>query len=1278
MSSLDGVMIQGIRSFGPKDVDRGHLKFLSPLTLILGENGCGKTTIIETLKYATTGDMPPGSNRGQSFIHDPTMAKEATVRAQVKLVFNNVRGEKMIAQRIFEGTQKARQITVKTLDGTLTRMQQGKEPVSVNKKCADFDAEMFVALGVTKPILNYVIFCHQEESNWPLDEGKKLKERFDAIFDATEYLKCIKSMKDHVKDLRNTVGVKKAEADSSRKDHEEAELLKREISTQRSRLAVSEDKVAKYKKECETLITELRRLQKIEKEAGAIEVEKTRQETLLGELKRNIESLEENLKRPGCLQVSSEVTEAELDEMMQQMVSSLAQKKRDAERDQDLLEGVERRSVQHKDTVSKLNVQLGKREAEEERFRHLRVERDSTVRELYGRHGREAPTATGELTEKDVRAAMTFMQEVLRKADADQQRVAAEVSAALERAQARVDTVRDEKTKLESELDHKRAQLEANYAEGKEIQERLAAARGSSSKLKELDATLANIDTRMDTAKNALDVDVVKARLRENEGKVVALEGEIRSLEAEKDAILANLSVKNELAIHEESLNKKEGEIRRLMNKNVDTFTTLDMADVPRDRLSQHLTAKCPSLLTLCNKNEAELKRSQKKLNSQEVTQRHLQERLASLERSLAEERSELDATLQGTDLATELAAVSAQAADLEKDHGQLVAMQRLNSGYVDRLERAQPCPLCHRDFETPGEAAELVDELRRKMDGLPREILEADEKKRRAKERYDDLLTLRPKHDHLQRLRENELPAVRAQLEEAQAELRALQQSHAALQQQAQETERHRRMADELRTDVSRIDERQRDVRQLRADRRRDEARLHQYHEELRRLGDERNDVSAERLRLEKLQADRSQLERRGNELERANETLRTESAALEGEAGDLEARYLAATASREQATVKGRAREEEQRSGFEAVRAEVDKLRGFNDALLAYARDNRAQELLTVRRQLRDLAETAREDAAEAARLRQNIDTCREHLRSQESRQRDLDDHKKLRRQRREEQCSLEAIAGLERQLAGYDTHSVREERRRLEAEHSRVTMTVCSEEGAQKQIREVVRDRSRKLSQEQFSSAERIYRQCKLELVCHSLAVKDLQTYAKALDDAIIRFHSKRMERINVIVRELWRATYQGNDIDYIEIKTDQCSGDSRRTTYNYRVVMVKQSTELEMRGRCSAGQKVLASLIIRMALAETFGVNCGMLALDEPTTNLDRANIGSLAQALEHIVRKRAVQRNFQLVIITHDEDFLAALSRTEYVDRFYKVHRNEGGLSRITKCSTSSM
>lgn len=120
------------------------------------------------------------------------------------------------------------------------------------------------------------------------------------------------------------------------------------------------------------------------------------------------------------------------------------------------------------------------------------------------------------------------------------------------------------------------------------------------------------------------------------------------------------------------------------------------------------------------------------------------------------------------------------------------------------------------------------------------------------------------------------------------------------------------------------------------------------------------------------------------------------------------------------------------------------------------------------------------------------------------------------------------------------------------------------------------------------------------------------------------------------------------------------------------YILTVVQVKNNVELEMRGRCSAGQKVLACLVIRMALAETFSSHCGILALDEPTTNLDRENIQSLSGALSRIIDDRANQRNFQLLIITHDEDFLNNIITGQSVDNYWKVKRNQSGFSIIEK------
>lgn len=60
------------------------------------------------------------------------------------------------------------------------------------------------------------------------------------------------------------------------------------------------------------------------------------------------------------------------------------------------------------------------------------------------------------------------------------------------------------------------------------------------------------------------------------------------------------------------------------------------------------------------------------------------------------------------------------------------------------------------------------------------------------------------------------------------------------------------------------------------------------------------------------------------------------------------------------------------------------------------------------------------------------------------------------------------------------------------------------------------------------------------------------KDLQKYYSAIDYAMLHFHKDRMNSINTIIRELWRLIYKGNDIDYIEIKTDDASKDESFVT------------------------------------------------------------------------------------------------------------------------------
>ena len=60
-------------------------------------------------------------------------------------------------------------------------------------------------------------------------------------------------------------------------------------------------------------------------------------------------------------------------------------------------------------------------------------------------------------------------------------------------------------------------------------------------------------------------------------------------------------------------------------------------------------------------------------------------------------------------------------------------------------------------------------------------------------------------------------------------------------------------------------------------------------------------------------------------------------------------------------------------------------------------------------------------------------------------------------------------------------------------------------------------------------------------------------------------------------------------------------------------------------------------MLACLITRLALAEVFGSSCGIIALDEPTTNLDQKNIESLAFSLGQLIQARQGHEGFQILV-----------------------------------------
>ena len=312
----------------------------------------------------------------------------------------------------------------------------------------------------------------------------------------------------------------------------------------------------------------------------------------------------------------------------------------------------------------------------------------------------------------------------------------------------------------------------------------------------------------------------------------------------------------------------------------------------------------------------------------------------------------------------------------------------------------------------------------------------------------------------------------------------------------------------------------------------------------------------------------------------------------------------------------------------------------------------------------------------------LNPKIHSINSELTSQDRHKRTILENLNYRSLKKEHALVLEQLNDVKQKLGATDFsreyQDAQRKLQRLEQERQRLLLSKAEKNGALKEICIQISSIEQKLELNPYKNIDEAYRKANIKFETTSMAVADLDNYFSALDKALQTFHSLKIKEINKIIRELWQLTYRGEDIDMIELVSGQDSsgGENKAArSYNYRVMMYKGDTCLEMRGRCSAGQRVLAAVVIRLALAETFCLNCGILALDEPTTNLDEANKAGLAHALARIIATRTKQQNFQILTITHDEDFVRLISNelssqtnVSMPEYYFRVSRQEEGKS----------
>ena len=1357
------LLIKGIRAFAP---DHDHvITFPKPLTLIVGSNGAGKTTIIECLKMGSTGELPPSARSGQAFIHDPKVADATEVKAQIKLRFQNSIGKPFVVIRSFQLVQKSGgKLEKKDLDQIIQMVDENTgEKVSLTKKCADINAEVPILMGVSKAILENVVFVHQEDSNWPLGEGAVLKKKFDDIFSATKYTKALEQIRklrvEQVGEIKDAKG--KCETLRVRKDHAIKLTATRDDNEQKARaleaeIANVDENIEKAMKSVEDMTGALAGARRLAEEKLSVE---SKLSAVKAENERKVERIDN---------VYTESLE-ELEGLREQFTAKFATMKEELAQLQSEVKELHMQSDALKD----------KKDSEFQKVGRLQAEAEQHLKRLEKRveHAKQVARENAEIGQAICNAILNMSDDGEDNDDEeDDDDDDDEIVEATQNESARNDTQRPSKSERESTMKLFRKAL------GERLQVLQDAAKNAREKRQNAHAeatnAIVNVDMKIKRSEEKIkDKQKLREELRANidaitkdltqSATVVAVD-EYKKNEQEAKEIFDKRSKEVELAgdgktemseieSEIESIDKKLQALRSEQEEAARAGETQVKIRLKRDEIAAKKEALSSILNSRKDRLEAAFRGAQgvpePLLLSDEVKKIEKERREAAMlaERELASSKTMTESRRREVDAAEttlnnwkdDARVCEEQASDaptvvLLGDKGLLGvedAMHKINedikeaqktmeymrAGNVlltDYLQKAianTACPMCTRGFPNVKEMSAFEKRLRTIIDAAPDQLEINERKITECEAKREKLLGLTSITARYRELKEKRIPAaeddyVKARdtldeacvtergFERALEEAKKARDTVVAVVEDAATISRHAQELNTLETQLRMMpggmttgrdaeirsitaiagdldveqanrDNKENQLKVLRRKKERTDNELAQLDRNWRDAKDALADAERNQLKTISLREEKKKLERDQDQATKDIETLERELPPLEDEKKKLER-------EREERVKVEKDNEDAVDDKTRTLQKSIDFFDSLNDPIQKYIESNARQTLKEIQKSFESADVKIDATLKKLATKQKEYKSKEKSVNKQSEIQRTLEDNIALQRGKKEEKELEMRIKELQETASKFgNVKDLGEELKRREKVYNQLEVTKAEAAGQVKTHREIARSSEKELNSAEYKNIDSRLSKETIRFQTLEMVNSDLNRYYTALDKALMAFHSSKMGDINKVVKELWQRTYRGQDIDYIQIRSDAEKQEGKtggKSSYNYRVVMICNGAELDMRGRCSAGQKVLACLIIRLALAETFCLNCGILALDEPTTNLDTPNAESLARSLIDIMHSRREQENFQLIVITHDVEFAHMLGQRQQADYYWRVTKDENQHSCVER------
>ncbi|KAG0668967.1 DNA repair protein rad50 [Maudiozyma exigua] len=1294
MSSVYKLSIQGIRSFDSND--RETIEFGTPLTLIVGMNGSGKTTIIECLKYATTGDLPPNS-KGGVFVHDPKITGEKDIRAQVKLAFTSANGLNMIVTRNIQLLVKRTTNTFKTLEGQLVAINQAGERTTLSTRSVELDAQVPLYMGVPKAILEYVIFCHQEDSLWPLSEPSNLKKKFDEIFQAMKFTKALDNLKSIKKDMAVDIKLLKQSVEHMKLDRDRSKATKMNIYQLEAKINEYQKETEKIEEDLNVITEKSDKLFKSNQDFQEVLSKVENLKTLKSITRNDIDRLQKTVNR-------IDLPQREIESMLLNFSETISEKETEINELEISLKASKDRASEMQTLCNELLAQQGVLKAKKEAYETNLMNIHSLGTNIANNYQFQEP-------DSDLLKFMTLLREKRKQYIDEVETFSNNVTKEIQKIDTQFADITYKNTVLQQKIDYSLSDKTKLQTKISNLKSEVNTMDFNSDDLDKQKQLLTQLNEQLISMEKDDSIKKIVSQIKEDNEKILQLENEMEGLQNKLVKTNEQAELFAKLGLTKDLLKEKQTLRDAIMNQLNSDEKFIHAQLSINDDLDLDFRKYFIGLQKKVAQSQKEFYDKDMKYNKLTYQKNDLEQKINASSKQIKTLTEDIESSLPEDCAIDDYNEILGESELSYKTALENLKMHQttleFNRKALDVASTKDCCYLCSRKFETPEFKTKLLSELKQKTDakfeitlkeiveeekttleelrGLEKFVIELKslrDTKAKAEAKLSDIKTdieVSNTERKIAKENDNQLIEEKNYLETT---LRSMIENYKSVKKEASGLQNDFDLLTTKLAAYGNSDGTIQSVSELQNEQRAKNDEMRKLRSHIAELQDSRevhnkkhsdlmSNIRKKSSTIDELERNIAKKNMLNSEIDQSNENLQKLDKEIISLKENLEIKEREKDEIKQKLdTAKGTLSKQlgTKREYQNKLETDINKFSELYQAITDFEQSE-SNALEDCIKKYEDTHTKLKEGNEKIDKTYEVLNLKKQKIKDSSSEQRNMRDNIELIKMEEKLNNVKKDIEKLDVQNAEAERDSYQRESARLRNEYEKLTSENAGKLGEIKQLQNQIDSLKRQLRSDYKDIDER-YRKEWVELQTKTFVTDDIDTYSKTLDNAIMRYHGLKMEDINRIIDELWKRTYSGTDIDSIKIRSDEVTTTTRGKSYNYRVVMYKQDAELDMRGRCSAGQKVLASIIIRLALSETFGINCGVIALDEPTTNLDEENIESLAKSLSNIIQFRRHQKNFQLIVITHDEKFLNHMSASDFTDHFFKVKRDDRQKSQI--------